>query len=88
MTEKEFLDEMEWFCEFYEKELKQSQVKIWFEMFGKEEQKIFNEALKTHIKIDTFPTFPALGKIYELIKIVRPTKTIDVDAYKRRLLEE
>lgn len=68
MTKEEFIIEMDWFTAYYGYQMNQIMASIWFEAFEKFKKENFKIALLNHIKKDENPFFPALGKIYALIK--------------------
>lgn len=68
MTKEDFLNEMTWFLEFYDKTLSDRQSYVWYEVFKDFDKADFSHCLKIHIKYDEQPFFPALGKIFSLIK--------------------
>jgi hypothetical protein len=68
MTKEDFLDEMKWFLEFYEKTLNDTQTKIWFDFFGNFKKDKFHQALVKYIEESKQPFFPAIGEINDLSK--------------------
>ena len=68
MTKTEFENEMEWFCEFYEKKLSERQARVWFDIVGNAGVKQFHACLMKHIKHDENPFFPPVGKITQLLE--------------------
>jgi hypothetical protein len=68
MTKEEFLSEMTWFLEYYDKKLNDIQTKIWFEAFSNYSKEVFANSLKNHIKTSEVPFMPSLGNIYNPIK--------------------
>lgn len=65
MVKEEFEKQMTWFTSFYGVKLNKIQTSVWLEMFGSFPEKIFENALKAHIRNDDQPFFPAISKIYK-----------------------
>ena len=65
MKKEEFLEEMKWFLEFYDKRLNQTQGKIWWENFKYYPRIRLHNALCDHISKAKENYFPAIGVIAE-----------------------
>lgn len=68
MKKEELTEEMKWFCNYYEKTLNDTQCRIWFDVFSKNNKAHFHENLMKHIKKSQNPFFPALGEIASMFK--------------------
>lgn len=72
MENKEFVGEMEWFCEYYEYKMNGRMMKVWYQLAAVYTVEYFRKALRDHIRFDEQPFFPAFGKIHQqLIKTKR-----------------
>ena len=70
MTQEEFLKEIRWFLEFYEKKFNKTQSKVWYELFKQHTAEEFNSALNRHIKNSEDKFFPAPAAIKVIPKIL------------------
>ena len=83
MTENEFLNEMEWFLEYYKIEMKGVRAKVWYEIFRKYSKEQFHRGLISHIRTDETTFFPSPGKINTQMQ--RIAVLFDVKEYRKKL---
>jgi hypothetical protein len=67
MTREEMKRELEWFAAYYDAKLNKAKAEVWFELFKDRSVERFHTALMKHVQNDQYPTFPAAGKITELL---------------------
>lgn len=70
MTEKEFVKELTWFAEYYEKKLNKIQSRMWYEVFKKYPAADFHNALMEYLRSSKIDRFPAIGDVREKIVFI------------------
>ena len=68
MTKEEFLKEMTWFLEYYDKKFNDTQTRIWYEALKDISHETLNKLFNEFIRKEENPFIPSLGRISNFYK--------------------